>query len=393
MSRYTMTLALPDKTGAARMAFFFCRALQDTGHAVQLIHGPVPSSSSILDDMHSVGVVSELESGLSFPIGGVSKRIAAHARRFQSEAVIGVCQRDHCVALEAAREIARPGVLLMQNLVKFWGRWPIAAIKRLYYTRTLRRWMALGVCSSEAVRLQLVRELAIKPDRLCMVTNGIDTDDFSRASPELRERVREELQMESGELLLLNVGRMDAQKGLDILIESMAELRGNARWKLFCVGGYTEGAGRKRSESYRSQLEARIRQLGLEKKIQFLGWRNDTAQLLGAADLYIHSSRFEGWPLAVMEAMACSLPIVATDCVGRPEGFIDGRHGYIVPSENPTALARAVEQSMAISDEERSRWGAQARALVREHYDVRLAGRRFVQNLTEKLRSAVGHIR
>lgn len=380
-----MTLASPDKTGAARMAQVFCRALHEAGHQVRLIHGPVPAAS-ILDEMRAVGVDLQTEERLAFPLSrSVPRRVAALAREWGSQAVIGVNQRDRAVALEAASCLRVPGLIMMQSLHKFWGRWPIAALKKLYYTSVLKRSLRLAVCCSEAVQGELIRDFGIDPARTSVLPNGIEVDRYGPLELDRALSLRASLGICSEELMLLNVGRIDLQKGQDVLVEALALLSVEVPWKLVLVGGLTSGAGQARSQEFRNQLESQIARLGLGRQVIFAGWRDDIAELLGAADVYVHSARYEGWPLAVLEAMATELPVVATDCVGRPEGFVDGRHGFIVRTEDAHALAGALQQTMVLSAAQRRAWGREGRELVTSRYDVSVLGRKFVQLVESSL--------
>ncbi len=374
-----MTLASPDKTGAARMAQMFCRALGEAGHQVRLIHGPVPDSN-ILEDMRAAGVDTQMEARLTFPLSpSVPLRVARLAREWGARAVIGVNQRDRSVALLAARRLGVPGLIMMQSLHMFWGRWPIAALKRAYYTYTLRSFLQLAVCCSEAVQTELVRDFGIQPKRTVVLPNGIELEKYPERDPEAAIRTRVALGLGPDDLLLLNVGRLDRQKGLDVLLDAMARVRADRPWRLMIVGGVTEGAGKERSEHFRQGLLAQRDRLGLTRQVDFAGWRDDVPALLGAADCYVHAARYEGWPLAMLEGMASGLPVVATDCVGRPHGFVDGQQGYLVRTEDADDLARGVQLVLALTDQERARWGQSGRELVRQHYDVRVLGRRFVE--------------
>ncbi|GMU55137.1 MAG: glycosyl transferase family 1 [Candidatus Xenobia bacterium] len=374
-----MTLASPDKTGAARMAQVFCRALGEAGHRVRLIHGP-PPASNILDDMRAVGVDPKLEARLTFPLSpAVPRRVAELARQWGAGAVIGVNQRDRAVALQAARRLGVPGLLMMQSLHMFWGGWPIAALKRAYYTRTLQRDLRLAVCCSLAVQTELVQEFGIQPERTAVLPNGVDLERYVPLPPESQARVRADLGLAADELMLLNVGRIDRQKGQDLLLEALSQVHSERPWRLVIVGGVTSGAGQDRSEQFRQGLLRSVERLGLGPRVLFAGWREDIPALLASADIYVHPSRYEGWPLAVVEAMASGLPVVATDCVGRPGGFEDGKHGFIVRTEDVQALARALTRTCALTDPERQSWGAAGRELARAQYDVRALGQRFVQ--------------
>ena len=89
-------------------------------------------------------------------------------------------------------------------------------------------------------------------------------------------------------------------------------------------------------------------------------------------------SRWEGFPLALLEAMTAGLPVVATEGAGRPDGFVDGTHGWIVPSEDPGALAAALERMLALTAGERREMGAADAALVAAAYRVEDMTRGFV---------------
>lgn len=358
------------------MAYFYGRAWREAGHEMLLVHGPEPAAS-ILPEMRELGIELHPEPGLAFPLSRfVHRRVARVAGAWGSQALIGWNQRDRAVALEAAGRIPIPGLAWIGNLHRFWGPWPFSTAKRLYYTSVLRRLATLIMCVSEAVFRQVVDEFGVDPARACLLPNGVDVTRFGRTGQ--RAAVRASLGVGPDELLLLNVGRIDHQKGLDILVEALAQVVSQRPWRLACVGGATIGSGEQRSHGYWSELRSQARRLGLEERVRFLGWRDDVPALLEASDVYVHAARYEGWPLAVIEAMAAGRPVVATDCVGRPTGFEDGVHGFIVKTGSVEELAAAVSEALALSDEERTRWGEDARELAREHYDVRVSSKRFV---------------
>ena len=110
MSSVVMTLALPESTGAPRMAYFFAQAFLRSGHQVVLAHGPDPAANgngggdSILGPMREIGVQTVPVDGLAFPLtGAVSRRVAEIASEHRATSVIGFQQRDRAVALKAAR--------------------------------------------------------------------------------------------------------------------------------------------------------------------------------------------------------------------------------------------------------------------------------------------------
>ncbi len=133
---------------------------------------------------------------------------------------------------------------------------------------------------------------------------------------------------------LIAVGRLELEKGFDTLLRALAKLKEpTPKWTLTILG---EG-------SQRQSLESLCRQLNLESRVCFPGAVKDVAGFLQQSDLFILSSRVEGFPLALCEALACGLPVVATDCAASIREIVrDGVDGTIVPPEADEALGNAI---------------------------------------------------
>jgi glycosyltransferase involved in cell wall biosynthesis len=170
-------------------------------------------------------------------------------------------------------------------------------------------------------------------------------------NPVLCPPVRANLPRKAGPMRIVSMGRLDEQKGFDILLEAMAQVVSRVPDCVLTIWG--EGASRGRLEKLREQLD-------LEARVNLPGRTSDIPMAFAEADLFVMSSRYEGFPNALCEAMACGLPVICTDCPSGPADIIrDGIDGLLVPVENSAALADAMEMLLR---EERQRAALSARA-------------------------------
>src|SRR5262249_25449025 len=151
-------------------------------------------------------------------------------------------------------------------------------------------------------------------------------------------------------------GRLVPSKGFDVLIDSFSRIAArHQEWNLVIAGKGPE----------QTALDAQVRRLGLGGRVKLAGWFADPSEALGSAGLFVMSSRYEGFPNALLEAMAAGLPVISFDCDSGPSEIIrDNVDGVLVPAGDVALLERAMERLM--SDEtERRRLGECARDVVR----------------------------
>lgn len=171
----------------------------------------------------------------------------------------------------------------------------------------------------------------------------------------------------SANRVLIAMGRLVPQKGFDLLLDAFAKIAGKHReWTLTILGEGPE----------RHELQAQAESLHLGSRVRFAGAVADPFSRLRAADLFVFSSRFEGFGMALAEAMACGLPVVSFDCPEGPGAIIRaGIDGVLVPPEDVGALANALDRLMGDA-EERQRLAARAPE-VRERFSVERAVSRW----------------
>jgi glycosyltransferase involved in cell wall biosynthesis len=215
----------------------------------------------------------------------------------------------------------------------------------------LRRLAAAFVAVSEPIRDELVGA-GIPGARIRRIPNGVDTSRFAPVGAAERARLRRAAGLPAGALAIY-AGRLAPEKGADVLLDAWAALAPAAPATLCLVGDGPE----------RAALEARARALGIEDRVRFAGAREDVAPWLRAADLFVLPSRTEGLSVALLEAMACGLAVVATD-VGATREAAGAGGAVVVPPGRPDALA--VAMAAVLRDGARARaLGAAARARAR----------------------------
>ena len=202
-------------------------------------------------------------------------------------------------------------------------------VKRFY------PWADYVIGISRGVADDLSQTAGLPRERIKILYNPVVT-------PELREKARAPLNhpwFEAGQPpVILAVGRLTKQKDFPTLIRAFAQVRQSRPARLLILG---EGPDR-------PALEALVNQLGLEDSVAMPGFVDNPYAYMSRASLYVLSSRWEGLPTVLIEALYCGPPIIAMDCPSGPREILaDGQHGLLVPVGDITALAQAIEAGLA----------------------------------------------
>lgn len=226
------------------------------------------------------------------------------------------------------------------------------------YTLGSRLVDGLIAVSPEVKESILMTMPGVSADKIAVIPNGVDTRRYRRSAT--REATRARLGLSTNERVVAVVATFKEQKGHRYLIEAAQMLASDFPDARYLLIG--DGASR-------PELERQIAAAGLEASFRLLGMRPDVPELLAAADLFVLPSLWEGLPMALIEAMAAGLPVVATNVSGTRGVMLDGETGLLVPPGDATALGRSI--ATLLFDPERAiRMGAAGRLRVERHFSA-----------------------
>ena len=232
------------------------------------------------------------------------------------------------------------------------------------------------IAVSDDVKQFLHDNVGIPKDKLLTIHNGIDVTKFSKGNGSSNKR--QELGLKKDDIILIAVGRLNPVKDYDTLIRAISqikqELANKYIFKLIIVGPETKdhlsGGGTL------LRLRNLANDLNVDDRIAFLGKRADIPELLGTADVFVQTSLTEGLSMSIMEAMSCQLPVVATNVGGNKELISDGETGYLVPSRDAQAVAKALKTQI-LDDTLRLRMGANGRQRILNKFSLEHMTKRY----------------
>ncbi|MGA8043617.1 MAG: glycosyltransferase [Terracidiphilus sp.] len=209
---------------------------------------------------------------------------------------------------------------------------------------------------SKAVEKSHVDAKLVDEDRFLLIPNGIDTERWKPDSS-AREEIRGRLGLRD-EFLWLAVGRLEPVKDYPTSLQALARLDESVH--LAIAGDGTLNA----------PLRRLAHQLGIDARVHFLGFVQDPLRWLQGADGFVLASQWEGLPIALLEAAACALPVVATDVPGTWDIVTHGQNGLLAVAGSVDALASAMQRLIEMPQTDRQSLGERARETVMEQNDL-----------------------
>lgn len=190
--------------------------------------------------------------------------------------------------------------------------------------------------NSHAGAKHFARWLNIDPDTITYCPNGLNPDVWMRGSAQTAQKIRQGLDISPAAPVLLNLARFCSSKAPETMLEVFARtlaVRPDCHYLI-------AGSGMSREEEMGTMIQER----GLAGHVHLLGVQRDVASLLAAADIFFLPSRIEGFPNAIMEAMAAGLPIVASNVGGIPDLVRHGQDGFLHEPADVAGMAKSIQR-------------------------------------------------
>lgn len=230
-----------------------------------------------------------------------------------------------------------------------------------FFDRLLRSRTACVIANSRVAMEELIQSRRALRGKTAVIYNGTDLRRFTPPSQEMVRGARAKLGIDPNAFVVGGVGRLDAEKGWDAVLEAIAWLRGEQTEEIRCV---IAGDG-----PMMPSLRGSVARLGLEDRVVLLGRRTDVPEVMACMDVVVLASELEGIPNVLCEAMAMGKPVIATDVGGVRELVVDEECGLLIEPRNWTQLGSAIRRMLA-QRASLTRWGIPGRRRVEELFSL-----------------------
>ena len=252
-------------------------------------------------------------------------------KQYQPDAIISLMCYTNIVSVLASRFIRKNMKLILCEhtfLPMLLKGTPFQAVKRWLISHTYNRadWV-VGV--SQSIRSMLVRDFHLNSEKTLCIHNSIPIDEINHKAAEAIDHPF----FLGGHVILVSVGRFVPEKRFDRLLRAFATVcheRGDVVLIIIGEGGL------------RPELEKLTQSLGIANRVDFVGFKTNPFAWMSKADLFVLSSDVEGLPMALLEAMACGIPVVSTNCCSGPNELIDERVNGLLTKLDDGALSDAI---------------------------------------------------
>jgi glycosyltransferase involved in cell wall biosynthesis len=364
-------MASPFIGGPERVVLGLARALRELPlpcQTVFLSFAEGGRARPFLDRVRADGFES-VELRRNFPrVFQAVKEVAEHLRRCRADVLCCNGYKPDLIGWLAARQTGVP----VASIAHGWT----AATWRVRFNELLDRLVMRrmdGVVSVSAAQAAKVRRAGVPSNCVHVIRNAVETTPFDRPDPAYRVKLRKFFAWQPAHIVGA-AGRLSPEKGFDQFIDAAALVRAKRPQTGFVLFG---------DGPLRETLVQRIAKRKLDGAFVLAGFRSDVECFLPFFDVGVLSSHTEGLPVAVLEAMAARVPVVATAVGGTPEVVADGVTGWLVPPGNVALLAQRIGELLA-DDGKRRRLGDAARQRIEKEFTFRQMAQQY-QDLFERL--------
>lgn len=219
----------------------------------------------------------------------------------------------------------------------FWRKSPfhsaiISAEKELFEHSKLKK----VICNSIKIKQDILDYYPqVDADKLIVIYNGIDLEEFCPASDKHRAELRYKLGYKDDDRLLVFVGSGFERKGLALLLEALPEV---PQWQLIVVG----------KDKNQKKYESMCERLGILERVRFLGMQGDVRPFYLISDLLVHPAYYDPAPNVVLEAMACGCAVVLSENCGNAEWVSHGQNGFVTKPGSSQALVEVLQETYSL---------------------------------------------
>ena len=229
----------------------------------------------------------------------------------------------------------------------------------------------------------MLKSKTASANKLLVIYNGIDLNKFIFQDKKTREEIRKELNLKKDDKVLISIGRLFKAKGYPYLIEAIKILKSKyPDIKLLIIGEGEE----------KNKLETQIRGLNLEKNIFLLGRKENVSNYLNASDIFVLASLWEGFGLAIVEAMACGLPVITTNVGGIPEIIKDKISGLLVNPKDFKILAQKIDYLLNLDADSKERFALKGRKIVEQKFPLEKMMTKYEELYYKLLKQKINYV-
>ena len=297
----------------------------------------IQEEGEFLDDIHPDVHIVPLGKGRTLFSGYALRR---YLKTFRPQIMIAAQTHVQLLALWACKKAVIKVPLILNEHSTFSTNHPFSSMKGIIIRKLAKRWFPHAnviTAVSEGVRNDLLNEFPELEDKTIIIYNPVINQSLMEKS---MEKIELPWQVDSSIPMILAAGRLVADKNFDLLIRAVATARETRRIRLVILG---EG-----EEKYNLAHVAQQTELG--EDISLHGYTKNPYAWMRKADLFVLSSRREGLPMVLIEAMAAGCKVISTDCPSGPREILqEGKLGILVPVGDTQAMSDAIIKSLMIS--------------------------------------------